>query len=171
MKENFKKPALFLDRDGVINKDLGYVSKIEDFCFCDGIFEALAEFAAAGYMLVVVTNQSGIGRGYYSLSDFNVLNEYMLDSFCQNGVKIEKVYYCPHSPDEACQCRKPAAGMLLAAQNELNIDMAKSVMIGDKQSDIVAATAAGVGRAYLLDKNPYASVMDVLKDMKQKGII
>lgn len=162
------KKALFLDRDGVINEDAGYVSKVEDFRFCDGIFEALREFMALGYTLVIITNQSGIGRGYYTQADYETLTNFMLDKFSENGVKIARVYHCPHVPEEGCECRKPAPAMLIKAHKELGIDMTKSIMIGDKQSDIEAANSAGVARAYLLDGVGLKSVKDVLNEIKKE---
>lgn len=164
------KKALFLDRDGVINEDLGYVSKIDDFRFCDGLFAALREFARAGYLLVVVTNQSGIGRGYYSEADFLKLSQYMLDELKKQEIKIEKIYHCPHAPEQNCPCRKPAPGMILRAASELCLDLKSSILIGDKQSDIQAAKQAGVGRAYLLG-DKLKGVLDVLKVLKKEKIL
>jgi D-glycero-D-manno-heptose 1,7-bisphosphate phosphatase len=136
--------AIFLDRDGVINIDKGYVYKQEDFVFTDGIFEALKYFQKSGYLLFVVTNQSGIARGYYSKSDFLKLTEYMLDEFAKKEIRITKLYYCPHSPEAYCQCRKPNPKMLFDAKKEFDIDMKASWLIGDKQSDIQAAMNAGI---------------------------
>ena len=114
--------ALFLDRDGVINEDAGYVYRREDFVFKEGIFAALREFTKAGYALVVVTNQSGIGRGYYTLEQFDELCKFMLGEFEKEGVKIEKIYFCPHAPEALCLCRKPEPGMLLYRPCALNHD-------------------------------------------------
>lgn len=171
MKEKFKNKALFLDRDGVINEDHGYVSRIDDFVFCDGVFDALRGFIEAGYILVVITNQSGIGRGYYSQEDFKTLSKHMLKTLEQNGVKIAKIYHCPHAPEAKCDCRKPAPGMFLKARDELLIDMSQSLMIGDKQSDIDAAHKAGVLSAFLLDKSGLKSVKDVLNKLRNEGKI
>jgi D-glycero-D-manno-heptose 1,7-bisphosphate phosphatase len=151
------KPAVFLDRDGVINVDHGYVSRPEQFEFIDGIFEACQHFAALGYTLIVVTNQSGIGRGYYSEADFLSLTQWMTERFAEHGVTIAGVYWCPHHPVNAkgayqreCDCRKPAPGMILQAAAEHGIDLAQSLMFGDKASDMQAASAAGVGRKILV---------------------
>lgn len=171
MKTFLKHKCLFLDRDGVINKDNGYVCNIDDFYFCDGVIEALAEFYKAGYMLVVVTNQSGIGRGYYSEEDFKILSDYMLDVFAKNGVKIEKIYHCPHAPEQKCSCRKPSSGMILRAIAELDIDPSKSIIIGDKPSDLAAGAGAGVSRGYLIDGLCYNGVADVLKELKNEGML
>ncbi len=144
------KKAVFLDRDGVINVDSGYVSKREDFVFCEGVFDALKSFQKLGYMLIIVTNQSGIGRGYYSEKDFLALSEWMNDELKNKGIKISKVYYCPHAPDAGCECRKPKPKMILDAVKEFDIDLKNSVMVGDKLSDMEAGKKAGVARLFLL---------------------
>lgn len=143
--------AIFLDRDGIINIDKGYVYRIDDFEFCDGIFDICRHFNTLGYALIVVTNQSGIGRGYYSENDFNKVTHWMLESFRRNQVHITAVYHCPHRPDQECSCRKPRPGMLLQAAKEHRINLSKSWLIGDKKSDIEAAIAAGVGNTILID--------------------
>jgi len=149
------KKALFLDRDGVINIDHGYVSKPENFEFVDGILDFIKNAQKKGYLPIVVTNQSGIGRGYYSLEDFEKLTDWMLEKMRQAGIEIDRsqVFYCPHPPEVGCNCRKPMPGMLLEAKEHFNIDMKNSWMIGDKQSDIEAAKNAGVGNTYLTEKN------------------
>jgi len=129
----------------------------------------LREFAKAGYALVVVTNQSGIGRGYYTLEQFDELCRFMLSEFEKEGVKIEKIYFCPHAPEADCLCRKPKPGMLLNAANELNIDLAHSIMIGDKDSDVQAGQSAGVGINLKLDQ--LKSVADALEFLKKEGKI
>ena len=139
------KKALFLDRDGIINVDHGYVYKIEDFEFSDGIFDLVKLFTDAGYLIFVVTNQSGIGRGYYSEEDFTTLTDWMAEEFKKKTIKIEKVYYCPHSPEAKCHCRKPQTGMIEQALADYSVDLAHSYIIGDKQSDIDLALNAGVG--------------------------
>lgn len=145
--------ALFLDRDGVINEDAAYVGRIEDFRFIEGVFPLLREALRLGYLPVVVTNQAGIGRGFYSEADFEVLNGWMLEEFEKRGIRIERVYHCPDHPTHGIGeyrrdsfDRKPKPGMLLRARDELGIDMAASVLIGDKDSDIEAGRRAGVGR-------------------------
>ncbi|MRJ01838.1 MAG: D-glycero-beta-D-manno-heptose 1,7-bisphosphate 7-phosphatase [Epsilonproteobacteria bacterium] len=143
--------AVFLDRDGVINRDLGYVHRIEDFHFIEGIFEALRYLQDLGYTLFIVTNQSGIGRGYYGIEEFEELTEFMLRRLKEEGIEIKKVYFCPHHPDQGCNCRKPEPGMVLKAAEEFGIDLKRSWLIGDKESDIEAAQRAGVGRTILLN--------------------
>ena len=141
------RPALFLDRDGVINVDGGYVGRKEDFEFFPEIFELCRVAKQLGYLLFVVTNQSGIGRGYYTDQDFLALNDWMLGVFKEHGVDIDKVYYCPHldSPD-----RKPEPGMILRAAGEFDVDLSRSILVGDKETDVQAGIAAGVGLNLLL---------------------
>ncbi|MEZ8144039.1 D-glycero-beta-D-manno-heptose-1,7-bisphosphate 7-phosphatase [Enterovibrio norvegicus FF-33] len=145
------KPAVFIDRDGVINVDHGYISKVDDFEYIEGVFDACRVFKEMGYLLVLVTNQSGIARGYYSEDDFISLTEWMDWNFEDQGVEFDGIYYCPHHPEHGddkykkdCDCRKPKPGMFLSAQEHLGIDMTHSVMIGDKADDMKAASAAGV---------------------------
>ena len=136
--------AIFLDRDGIINVDHAYVYKKENFEFCEGIFETLQHFISLDYILFVVTNQSGIGRGYYSEEDFEKLTSWMLEEFTCKDVKITKVYHCPHSPNDGCECRKPKTDMFKRAKKEFDIDMQNSWMIGDKPSDIEAGKNSGI---------------------------
>jgi len=147
--------ALFLDRDGVINVEINYLHKIEDFEFIDGIFDLCRHYQNLGYIIVVVTNQSGIARGYYSESDFKILTKWMIEEFTNNGVEIKKVYFCPHHPDISgdCYCRKPHPGMLLDAAKEFDIDLKNSILVGDKERDIEAALNAGVTNTYLFDES------------------
>lgn len=142
--------AIFLDRDGVINIDKNYVHKIEDFEFIDGVKEALKYFQNLGYILIIVTNQSGIGRGYYRQEDFEKLTNWMIDELEKDKIFIKKVYFCPHRPDENCDCRKPNPKMILDAAKEFNVDLKKSWMIGDKESDIEAGLNAGVKKTILI---------------------
>ena len=130
------KKALFLDRDGIINKDYGYVYKIEDFKFNEDIFDVVKYFKDRDYLVIVVTNQSGIARGYYTENDFKKLTTYMLNKFKEKNLKIDAIYHCSHSPNEACSCRKPNTKMIIDAKEEFNIDLKNSIMVGDKQSDI-----------------------------------
>ncbi len=151
--------ALFLDRDGVINVDHAYVYKQESFEFIEGIFELTRRARELGYLVLVVTNQAGIGRGYYSEEDFLVLMDWMKAQFAARGAAIDAVYFCPYHPQHGVgryrresSMRKPAPGMLLQARDEFEIDMAHSVMVGDKRTDMLAGAAAGVGT--LLWLNP-----------------
>jgi D-glycero-D-manno-heptose 1,7-bisphosphate phosphatase len=142
--------AAFLDRDGVVNRDHGYVFRQQDFEFLEGALAACARLAARGFALIVVTNQSGIGRGMYSEHDFLRLTDWMRAQFDAAGAPLAGVYYCPHRPDAACDCRKPAPGMLLRAARELKLDLSRSVLFGDKGSDLQAAASAGVPHRVLL---------------------
>ena len=148
------KKALFLDRDGVVNVEINYLYKIEDFKFIDGIFKLCHYYQNLGFMIFIVTNQSGIARGYYSEDDFDKLSRWMIKEFKKNGIEIKKVYFCPHHPDisSTCQCRKPNPGMILQAQREFNIDLQNSILVGDKESDIESALNAGIKESYLFDE-------------------
>jgi D-glycero-D-manno-heptose 1,7-bisphosphate phosphatase len=149
--------AFFLDRDGVVNTDHGYVSCVEDFHFMEGLFPVLRSLSAQGYLLVVVTNQSGIGRGYYTDEDFQKLTVWMRRRLSDEGIELAAVYRCPHRPEAGCDCRKPAPGMLLQAQRELDLDLSASWMVGDKESDMQAAEAAGIPNRVLLGTGSSAS--------------
>lgn len=143
--------ALFLDRDGVINVEKNYVFKIEDFEFIEGIFELIKTFQDKGYLIIVITNQAGIGRGYYTEEDFHKLNNWMIEQFKQRGITITDVYYCPYHPTHGIgeylkdsYDRKPNPGMILKAGERYSIDLKQSVLIGDKDTDIKAGQAAGI---------------------------
>lgn len=148
------KKALFLDRDGVINIEKDYVYKIEDFEFVDGIFELCRYYQDLGFIIFVVTNQSGISRGYYSEKNFSDLTSWMIEEFAKKSIEIKKVYHCPHHPEfsEECSCRKPQPGMLLQAQKEYDVDLKNSVLVGDKERDIEAGLNAGLNETYLYDE-------------------
>jgi D-glycero-D-manno-heptose 1,7-bisphosphate phosphatase len=136
--------AVFLDRDGVINVDRGYVHRIEDFEFVPGIPFMLRELQLDGWRLVVVTNQSGIGRGLFTEDDYERVTQHMREQLAAHGVRLDGVYHCPHAPEQGCGCRKPAPGMLLRAAASLGLDLSRSVLVGDKESDMQAAHAAGL---------------------------
>ena len=170
--------ALFLDRDGVINVEKNYVYRIEDFEFMDGIFETLRYFQDLGFLLIVITNQAGIGRGLYTEQDFNILTEWMLEQFMQRGVTISKVYYCPTHPQfgvgeyrKDSFNRKPNPGLILKAAEEYNIDLSKSILIGDKDSDIETGVNAGIPINILLKSvSNYAQsgiATKVIRDIKE----
>lgn len=150
--------ALFLDRDGVINVNHGYVHTPEKTDWLPGIFELVAAAQANGYLPIVVTNQAGIGRGYYTETQFLDYTAWLHAQFAQAGTPLLATYWCPHHPEAGvgdykcvCNCRKPAPGMLQAAIHQWQISPAASVLLGDKQSDCDAATRAGVGASCLLD--------------------
>ena len=142
--------SIFLDRDGVINKDINYAYKIVDFEFFDGIFDVCIYFQNLGYKIIIVTNQSGISRGYYSENDFQTITNWMLTQFKKNDINILDVFHCPHSPDSHCNCRKPKPGMLLNARYKHNINMQNSWIIGDKEADIVAGISSGITNTILV---------------------
>ena len=142
--------VIFLDRDGVINKEVGYLHKVEDFEFIDGVFDACSNFQSSGYKIIIVTNQSGIERGYYREDDFQTVTQWMLRQFKNHNVQILDVFFCPHGPDSNCDCRKPKPGMFNQANNKYSIDMANSWMIGDKEADIQAANSAGISNTVLV---------------------
>ncbi|WP_392558455.1 D-glycero-beta-D-manno-heptose 1,7-bisphosphate 7-phosphatase [Orbus mooreae] len=145
------KPAIFLDRDGTINIDHNYVHQIDDFDFIDGVIEAMLELKKMGFLLVITTNQSGIARGIFSQEQFDALTEWMDWSLIDRGVEIDGVYYCPHDPLYTnCDCRKPKPGMILTAQQDLNIDVANSYMVGDRVSDLLSGRNAGVKKTVLV---------------------
>jgi D-glycero-D-manno-heptose 1,7-bisphosphate phosphatase len=155
------RPGLFLDRDGVINLDLGYVHRPQDFVFRDGIFELCRTALRRGYTLVVVTNQAGIGRGYYAEADFHALTDWMLARFAEHGIGFAGVEFCPDHPVHGIgryrrenPRRKPGPGMILDACGLYRLDAARSVMIGDRASDMQAAAAAGIGTRILLPADP-----------------
>lgn len=147
-----KPRALFLDRDGVINVDCGYLYRPDQVVFVEGIFDLCRHAHGLGYQIVVVTNQSGIGRGYFSEADFQTLTNWMEGVFAEQGCPITRVYFCPYHPTAGLgpyrrdsSWRKPAPGMVLAAAQELNLDLMNSVLVGDRPRDIAAAHTAGVG--------------------------
>lgn len=149
--------ALFLDKDGVINVDHGYVCTPERTDFIDGIFDLCRTATRRGFLNVVVTNQAGIGRGYYAEQQFLAYMDWVRGEFRKRGAQIDAVYYCPHHPEHGlgeylrdCDCRKPKSGMLLAAQRDLDLDLAGSLLLGDSESDAMAATSAGVARVFIL---------------------
>jgi len=147
-----KQKALFLDRDGVINVNHGYVFEKGNFEFIDGIFELCRKARDNGYRIIIVTNQSGIARGYYSEQDFKLLTRWVEHQFWQKGIKILQTFHCPHHPDYSspCCCRKPKVGMLTKASRRFGIDRKQSILIGDSLSDMQCAQAAGIGtRIYL----------------------
>lgn len=146
------RPALFLDRDGVINIDHAYVFTQEQFEFIDGIFELCRYAKELGYLIFVITNQAGIGRGYYTEQQFLEFTEWMCGVFAAKGAAIDKVYFCPFHPEygigqykKDSPFRKPGPGMILQAAQEFGVDLKSSVLVGDKESDIKAGLAAGVG--------------------------
>lgn len=150
-----KSKAVFFDRDGVLNVDVAYLYKIEDLRWIEGAREAVAYLTQQGYKIFIVTNQSGIARGYYTVEQMERLHSYMQQEIAAYGGRIDRIYYCPHHPEGSvaqysctCSCRKPKPGMLLQAFAEYDIDKEQSFLIGDGKRDVEAAEAAGV-KGYL----------------------
>ena len=146
-----KQKAAFFDRDGTLIKDVSYLSNINQIELIPGIINFCLKLQKAGYRLFVVTNQSGISRGYFDenfvLETHRVLN----DMFLKDGVRFVKWYYCPHGPDDMCECRKPKPGMLFQTAKKYNLDLSKSLMFGDTLRDLEAGTAAGCRSFYIAD--------------------
>lgn len=140
--------AIFLDRDGTLNEDLGYTCKPEDFKLLPGVVEGLVRLNE--YKLFIVTNQSGVGRGYYSEEDMHAYNDRMLLEFEKSDIRIERIYFCPHTPEKGCDCRKPNPKFLKKTQQEYGINLNKSYVIGDHASDIMLANNTGCNGIYLL---------------------
>ena len=168
--------AVFLDRDGTINVEKHYLYKIEDFEFLPGVFEGLRLLKCAGYLLVIITNQSGIARGYYTEEDFQILNDWMTDELSRQGIKVESVYFCPHFPEAAiekykviCNCRKPACGLYERAASNLDIDIRISWAVGDRIRDCSICEKTEC-RGYLIGNNEKPQIIDQVKCGKFRNI-
>lgn len=150
--------AAFIDRDGVINEERNYVHRISDFVLLPGVVEGLKLLRNAGYRLIVVTNQAGIARGYYAQDEMDRLHDHMRELLAEHGVSLDAIYFCPHHPQGSiehlaieCDCRKPSPGMLQQAAKDFDLNLATSVLIGDKLSDVRAGKCAGVGRTVIVE--------------------
>lgn len=164
--------CVFLDRDGTINVEKNYLYKIEDFVFLPRVIDALRLLQDAGYLLVIITNQSGIARGYYTEEDFNVLNSWMLNKLKACGIELSAVYYCPHHPAARyeryrvdCNCRKPKLGMYEQAVKDLNIDLSHSYTIGDKIRDC-AICSTSLCRGFLIGESENVETIEAVKSEK-----
>lgn len=155
------KAAVFLDRDGTIIADRGYLSDPGGVELLPGATAALRRFQAAGYLLVLVSNQSAIGRGYCSRADVDAVNKRLEEKLSAEKIRLDGVYYCPHAPNEGCACRKPEPGLLLQAAEDLGVDLGASVMIGDKASDAEAGLRAGCSGNLVLSNCPVAGFATV----------
>ncbi|GAA4781562.1 D-glycero-beta-D-manno-heptose 1,7-bisphosphate 7-phosphatase [Olivibacter ginsenosidimutans] len=162
------RKALFLDRDGVVNIDKGYVYQITAFEFVAGIFDICRYFQEQGYLLIIVTNQSGIARKLYTEADYAQLTEWMVQQFKAAGITINKVYHCPDHPDftKPSQWRKPNPGMLLEAAKAFELNLTESVLIGDKPSDLEAAKRAGIKKAFLTKTNEPLDLTTILTQLQ-----
>jgi D-glycero-D-manno-heptose 1,7-bisphosphate phosphatase len=152
-----KQRALFLDRDGVVNEEVGYLHRAEEVRFVDGIFSLCRTAAELGYRLIVVTNQAGIARGYYSEADFEELMAFMREKLRAEDVELDAVYFCPFHPEHGVgdykrehEDRKPGTGMLRRGAAQFGLELSESVMVGDRCSDVAAANAAGLRQAFLI---------------------
>ncbi|MGA1933762.1 D-glycero-beta-D-manno-heptose 1,7-bisphosphate 7-phosphatase [Arcobacter sp. YIC-464] len=162
-----KRKTIFLDRDGVINIDKHYLHKIEDFEFTHNLFMTCKYLQSLGYQLIIITNQSGIGREYFTEKDFKKLSDWMINELKKNHINILDLFYCPHKPEDKCECRKPKPGMIKQACKKYKIDLKSSWMIGDKISDMEAAYNAGINNRILIS----SEYTDKNKDLKTKNII
>jgi D-glycero-D-manno-heptose 1,7-bisphosphate phosphatase len=168
------KPAVFLDRDGVLNEDRGYVHRWEDFSFLPGVIEALRQLQHKGYLLVVITNQSAVARGLCAEADVLALHERMRAFLRERGIELAGIYHCPHHPQGsvsdyaiACACRKPEPGMILRAAQAHGIDLSRSLLVGDKISDLEAGRAAGIPSLYLVVPPGQEKNLAVFPDVQQ----
>jgi D-glycero-D-manno-heptose 1,7-bisphosphate phosphatase len=168
------KPAAFLDRDGVLNIDYGYVHTRETFDWISGAKAAIKYLNDKGYLVILVTNQSGIGRGYYDENSFHKLMELVCKELSQIGAHIDYIYFCPHHPRKAlgdykkdCHCRKPKSGMIDEARKKINIDMNYSFVIGDSEKDMKMAENAGIPGFLFKGGNLFEFTKNVLKKMKK----
>jgi D-glycero-D-manno-heptose 1,7-bisphosphate phosphatase len=153
-----KIKVAFLDRDGVINKEVNYLYKVEDFEYTENCIDGLKKIKALGYEIIIVTNQAGIARGYYTEVDYQKLTDWYVADLKQHGIDILDVFYCPHHPDgkierytKSCECRKPNSGMFDKAMTKYDIDIEKSMMVGDKTTDLIAAKKVGIQQLYLVE--------------------
>ena len=164
--------TIFLDRDGVINKEINYLHKIDEFEFIEGVYETCRYLINLDYKIIIITNQSGIARGYFTENDFQIVTNWMIAEFKKNDVSILDIFHCPHLPDSNCKCRKPRPGMLLEAKYKYNIDMKNSWLIGDKENDIIAANSSGITNTILVKSGHKINELDsnakyILKSINQ----
>lgn len=149
--------AVFLDRDGTINREVNYLYKTEDFVVIPGAIEAIKTFKELGYKAIVITNQAGVARGYYKEEDVQVLHDYLDKLLEEHNAYIDAYYYCPHHPEGIiekykckCNCRKPQTGMIEQAARDYNINLNESIIIGDKETDVITGRNVGIGKAILV---------------------
>ena len=173
MEMNIKKSkAIFLDRDGTINLDKDYLYKIEEFKFLPGVIEGLYNLQLNGYKLIIITNQSGIARGYYSENEYFILTKWMIKALSKKGIDISAVYYCPHHPNAKiekyrtnCKCRKPNLGLFEQAMNDFNIDLSQSYAIGDKIRDCAICNTTEC-KGFLISHNEKKEIIEDVKNGK-----
>ncbi len=144
------RPAVFLDRDGVLNEDLGYIHRVEDFRLFAGTGRALRRLHDAGYLLFLVTNQSGIGRGYFTVEAMERVHGFLESELGRHGVRLRRIYFAPEAPDQPSRGRKPSPQFLVDARDDFGVDLSRSYMIGDKLADLECGWNAGVRRSLLV---------------------
>jgi rfaE bifunctional protein nucleotidyltransferase chain/domain len=166
------QPAIFLDRDGTINREIGYLSEPEKFELLPNALAGLKKMQDFGYRLVIVTNQGGIGLGYFTKEDFYRVNKKMLTEVSQGGIKIDKIYFCPHGKAENCPCRKPEIGLILRAKQELNLDLSHSFFIGDSEIDIQAGAKAGMKTIFIESEQvPDVALLKIKPDFVARDLL
>lgn len=161
-----KRKAIFLDRDGTLNEDQGYVHKLEDFKLLPGVIEGL-KLLKNDFLFFIITNQSGIGRGYYTIEDFHNFNNHLLKVLEEHNIKILKIYYCPHSPYESCDCKKPKTKNIEKFVLDYNIDIKESWVIGDHPTDSLLGINAGCKTIFLCTGHGEKH----FNDLKERGIV
>jgi len=169
------KKIIFLDRDGVINKEVGYLHKVEDFIFIDGVFEVLKELQYSGYEFIIITNQSGIGRGFYTEKDYQKVDKWMKDKFKSKNINILHSLHCPHTDEDNCLCRKPKPGLIRKCFEKYAISKKDSWLVGDSERDIEAGIRSQIFNTILVrsghkineSKTKALAVVDSIKDIKE----
>ena len=153
-----RQPGLFLDRDGVVNVDIGHAHRIEQIEFVPGIFDLVKRANNLGYFVAIITNQAGIGKGFYSEEQFQTLTRWLLSTMQSNGAIINHVEFCPHHPlatvekyRQVCECRKPKPGMIRKIAQMFELDLGQSVLVGDRQTDIEAGLSGGIKKLWYFD--------------------
>lgn len=160
-----KNIAVFLDRDGTINEDVSYLSNVADLRILPNAAQAIKKINQTGLKAIIVTNQSGIARGYLNEKILNDIHDSLKGLLAQSGAKLDGIYFCPHHPEECCACRKPETAMIKAAASDFDIDLSRSFMIGDKTSDIYLGHKAGLITILTLT----GSGRETLEEMEKKG--
>ena len=156
--------AIFFDRDGVLNEEVGYLHEIEKFSWIDGAKQAIKFCNEKNFLVIVVTNQSGIARGFYTENDVKILHDFMQNDLKNFDAHIDAFYFCPHVSEDACDCRKPKPGMIFRAAKDFDIDLKKSFLVGDSQRDIVAGKNAGLAGEFLFQGKNLFDVVQKLLD-------
>ena len=169
MANNKKSPAIFLDRDGTINHDKNYLRDEKQLKLYKNIEKPLLKFKEMGFKIVIVTNQSGIARNYFSVTKLNKINSKLIEMLKKLNVKVDGMYYCPHGPNDNCECRKPKVGMALKAAKDLNIDLKRSYMIGDSVRDYLFGYNFG-GKGILVLTGHGKKQLEKVKNEKQKPL-